>query len=209
MLTRHFILLPFLAAGLAGCVTASPRVEEGELAKLQAEGSGIVLIHTSLNDFDPAHVAVTLARPDGPGRYAVWRQGVPIKFTLDSTKIPGQLRLPAGEYGIVELFSVDRRESRRFKARDVKLEGALLNKVYERPLATFKIGPGEVVDIGSLRVAETRRETTLSGRTGGFAVKVTDMPEPLLRNLAEHNPHLFKARVVRPMVVPAQNPADG
>ena len=63
------------------------------------------LIHTTLNDEAPAQVSVTLARRDDSGSYAVWRAAVPIKF-LDSGKSPGQLTLPAGEYGIVELHAL-------------------------------------------------------------------------------------------------------
>jgi hypothetical protein len=206
---RHVILFSFVIAALGGCITASPRVEEGELATLRDENYGIVLIHTSLNDVEPAQISVTLARPDESGRYAVWRQGVPIKFPQDKGKVPGQLKIPAGEYGIVELRSVDSRQNRQFRAKDAKLEGVLLKQVYERPIVTITVRPGEVVDVGSLRVVEGHRETTLFGQTGGFSVSVTQMPEPLLRNLSERNPHLFNARVVRPMVVPAQNPQSG
>jgi hypothetical protein len=209
MAARALILFSFVIVALGGCATASPKIDDGELASLKAEGKGIVLIHTTLNDIESENVSVTLARPDGAGRYRVWRAGVPIKFSLDSSKVPGQLKLPAGEYAIVELHAVDLRENRHFTAQDPKLEGMLLTKVYERPIALIKVESGEVVDVGSLRVIEGRRETTLLGQKSGFTVSVTQMPEPMLRNLAERNPILFNARVTRPMTVPAQSPQNG
>ena len=89
-------------------------------------------------------------------------------------------------------------------AGDAKLGGLPMRKMYDRPIAIFKVGPGEVVDAGSLRVIERRGQATLFEPTGSFSVTVTPTPDLLLQNLAERNPHLFKARVVRLMVAPAQ-----
>jgi hypothetical protein len=204
MLIPRIRLFFFLALALAGCATASPQLEQGDVAHLLAENKGIVLIHTTLNDEAPAQVSVTLARRDDSGSYAVWRAAVPIKFPLDSGKSPGQLTLPAGEYGIVELHALNSREARHFMAGDAKLGGLPMRKMYDRPIAIFKVGPGEVVDAGSLRVIERRGQATLFEPTGSFSVTVTPTPDLLLQNLAERNPHLFKARVVRLMVAPAQ-----
>ena len=211
MFARVF-LFPFLLLPLGACatVTAVPKVEESEFAKLRNENNGIVLLYTSLNDSTPTQVSVTLARPDEQGRYVVWRQGVPIKFSRDASILPGQLKIPAGDYGIVELYAMDKRGgvyvNRQYQARDMKLQGILLEKVYERPLAKFKVEAGEVVDIGSLQVIEGPRQRTLFGTDGSFAIKVGKTPDPVLKNLAERNPQLASARVVRTMTAPSQNP---
>ena len=89
MLIPRIRLFFFLALALAGCATASPQLEQGDVAHLLAENKGIVLIHTTLNDEAPAQVSVTLARRDDSGSYAVWRAAVPIKFPLDSGRVLG------------------------------------------------------------------------------------------------------------------------
>jgi hypothetical protein len=203
MLIPRITLLVFLAPVLVGCATASPQLDEGDVANLRAQNKGIVLIHTTLNGEEEGQVNVALARRDDSGSYAIWRM-VPVKFPLDSGKTPGQLKLPAGEYGIVELHALNGREARHFIAGEAKLGGLLLRKMYDRPIAIIKVGPGEVVDVGSLRVVERRGQPRFFEPTGSFSVSVTPMPALLLQNLAERNPHLFKARVVRLMEVPAQ-----
>jgi hypothetical protein len=75
----------------------------------------------------------------------------------------------------------------------------------ERSIATFRVGAGEVVDIGSLQVIEGEIGKTVFGKPiRGFAAAVTQIPEPWLQSLAENSPYLFKARILRPMSLPAQ-----
>jgi hypothetical protein len=207
MAARHIALF-LLFATLSACagVTASPTVEQGELAQLSRDNSGIVLIHATINGRAPNQVGVSLARRGESGRYVVWRSGVPIKFPQDSGAVPGQLKIPAGEYAIVEVNALDLgvviSTTRQFRAPNMKYEGALLIPSYERPIARFTVGPGEVVDVGSLQITEGRRESLLFETQGNFTANVAPTPEPLLRNLAARNPNLYKARVVRTMTRP-------
>jgi hypothetical protein len=205
---RHPFLLVFLVACLGGCspLTAIPKVEESQVAKLKSENNGIVLLHTAFEGTTATHVMITLARPNGSGHYTGIR-GWQLKLPQDSAQLPAHLTLPAGQYAIVELKVLDEinvyarsARGREYTSRIVGVEG--LMKVYERAMATFTVGAGEVVDIGSIQVFDGPVEANLFGKKGSFSVKITPMPAPLLKNLAEHNPQLAKARMVRTMVAP-------
>jgi hypothetical protein len=190
---RVLFLLPLLAT-LGGCMTAiaSRADAEAPIAKLQAESKSIVLLHTSLHDERCDTISARLAKPNGAGRY-VWDESVVLKGLMDfAEKTPSQIVLPAGEYGIVQLRCGLPRRNRIFNAR-VAVRGSILDNsgtTFERPIATFKVGVGEVVDIGSLRLPTGR---------AGFIPVVTPIPEPWLNNLAISRPDLYKNRVVRPM----------
>lgn len=209
---RSFIQTLLLAVFLGGCAsaTAIPKVEESEVAKLKNDNNGIVLLHTALSGSTPAMVQVTLARPNARGHYEALRSWL-LKLPQDSAQLPGQITLPAGHYGIVELKALDEinyaaRKGRRreYNARNMTLEGPLLTKVYERPFATFTIEAGEVVDIGSIQMFDGPTQQGLFEQKGSFAIKIGPMPETLLKNLSDRSPTLAKARVVRTMTATLQ-----
>jgi hypothetical protein len=125
------------------------------------------------------------------------------------TATPGQLKIPAGNYAIVELssalitasFPVLRGEGNVYQSQDAKADWASGHMAWDRALATFKVEAGEVVDIGHIHVRAGATQSAGPGRrTGVFAVKVGPMPEQALKNLAERNPDLARARIVRTMV---------
>jgi len=192
---RYRFLL-FAAAFLTGCTstTAIPRVDESQIVKLKADNTGIVLMHTVVSGHTPNNVMVKLARPNARGHYEATRS-YQLKIEQDSSQLPGQLTLPAGHYGIVDLtvednidYAARRMRSRGYHASDMKLEGPLLNQVYERPIATFSVEAGEVVDIGSLQLIDGPVQRDLFVNRGSFAVKVTPMSEIVIKNLKERSP---------------------
>jgi hypothetical protein len=201
---RRFVLLLPIVAALAGCVTT----QSGEnLNSLAAKQSGIVILHTSMHDQKFAArcdvIEARLAQADSAGQYLMG-QMVTLKGPFDMRPIPSRVELPAGEYGIVGLHCSGPRHRQNYHARVAK-RGSIIDgsgRVYEQPIAKFKVGPGEVVDIGSLRLP-TRRggggTTPLGGPIHSFVAVVTPIPEDWLKGLAEADPKLFEARVVRPM----------
>lgn len=210
---RLISLAFFLAFTLAGCAGGAvlTKVDDGEIGKLKAENNAIILLYTSLNDIEGAQVMVKFARPNEKGRYIGWRS-FQIKEHGGSAAAPGQLKIPAGSYAIVELssalitasFPVLLGESERYRSQVATADWASGHMAWDRALATFKVEAGEVVDIGHVQVRAGPTENVGVGRRrGSFTVKVGPMPEQALKNLAERNPDLARARIVRTMVAPA------
>jgi hypothetical protein len=204
MVARAFLILPFLIPVLCGCLRID---DDSKLAKLQAENRGVVLMHTSLLDVGWGSVNVTIAKPDASGHYVVVIPKYPLRKAWDPSEVLGQIPLSAGEYGIVEIYAQGGGKKLHYVAPVVKFAGISdpLNIHYERSIATFRVAAGEVVDIGSLQVIEGEIGKTVFGKPiRGFAAAVTQIPEPWLQSLAENSPYLFKARILRPMSLPAQ-----
>jgi hypothetical protein len=134
-------------------------------------------------------------------------QDVVLKGLVDHDRVPSQIVLPAGEYGFVHFTCGRYRSSQTYRARFAQQPRTSVDgsgSLYDRPIVAFKVEPGEVVDIGSVRLSTTRvGGIGLFGPTGNFAAGVTPIPEPWLRALAASKPNLFDARIIRPMYVPA------
>jgi hypothetical protein len=205
------LLVAFAVAGCAGGAVLT-KVDDGEIGKLKAENNAIILLYTSLNDIAGAQVMVKLARPNEKGRYIGWRS-FQIKEHGGASASPGQLKIPAGSYAIVELssalvtasFPVQRGEGNVYQSQDAAPDWASGHMAWDRALATFKVEAGEVVDIGHIQVRAGPTQSAAFGhRRGSFTVKVGPMPEQALKNLAERNPDLARARIIRTMVAPVQ-----
>jgi hypothetical protein len=197
---RFLLLLP-LTAALAGCITTSGRhIDDAERAQLRAENKSIVLLHTSLHDAGCHLIQARLAQPDASGRY-VHGDLVSLRGFYDP-KVPSQLTLPAGDYAIVQLTCLIGKRSIHYNARVVQ-RGSILDAsgtIYDRPIATFKVGTGEVVDIGSVRLpSKTTPGGFFRAPRSEFIAIVTPIPAEWLAALAEGNPKLIQDRVVRPM----------
>jgi hypothetical protein len=196
---RLLLLLP-LVATLAGCVTTSARhIDDTERERLRTENKSVVLLHTSLHDARCHLVQARLAQPDASGR---WVHGdlVTLRGMYDP-QVPTVVTLPAGEYGIVQLMCMVGNKRSFFNTR-VAQRGSVLDgsgMIWERPIATFKVGSGEVVDIGSLRLPTRPSSTGSPSEPSTFIGVVTPLPEACLNNLAIANPKLIQNRIIRPM----------
>ena len=214
---QRFIALLFVVP-LGGCLTTGSPTGGGPVPveKLRAENKSIVIVRTALHDQKYGArcdgITATLAQRDSEGQY-VYSRSVTLKAPFDLKQIPSRIELPAGEYGIVGMScGHPRGNTSNYTARVAK-PGSIIDgrpAVYERPIAQFTVGPGEVVDIGSLRFASRPRPTPTLGerlRPGGppgaLAGVVPPIPDEWLKNLAEADPSLYQARVVRPMMVGA------
>ena len=208
------LLVAFMLGGCAGGSIVT-KATESEISKLKAENNAIILFYTSLHDDEAAYVQATFARPDGKGRYVGWR-GFMLKNRSESSGLPVQLKIPAGDYAIVELGSSRvtqqafgrRVDNNEYRSQDPGVDIGSLHKAWDRPITTFKVEAGEVVDLGNIHVLQGPTQPgALLGLVppkGSFAVKVGPMPEQVLKNLAERNPDLARARIVRTMVAPVQ-----
>ncbi len=182
---------------LTGCATNATFVAPNtEVRKLAEDNKGIVLLYTSLHD-EPCHILkAKLAKPQPSGHYAE-AEWINLKFVNNRPKEPSQIVLAAGDYGFVEL-ECQGVQRRVYAAR-------VVGSVYERPIATFNVQAGEVVDIGSLQLP-ARLVGAYGWKRPIFNAVVTPIPELWLQNLAASNPNLHSARVTRLMKVPPPGP---
>jgi hypothetical protein len=192
---RFALVLP-LAAALAGCVTTNARHIDGAKAEqVFAENKSIVLLHTSLHDLNCHVIEARLAQPDGSGR---WVHGPRVYLrTMYDPQLP--ITLPPGEYGIVEL-KCKRGNRELFFNRPYAKHGSIIDgggTLWDRPIASFTVGSGEVVDVGSLRVARPPSSSFL--RTEPAVGAVAPTPQAWLNMLAIKNPGLIERRIIRPM----------
>lgn len=190
---RFFVLLALAALS---CVTASAeQLDDAARAKLRAENKSIVLLHTSMHESNCQLVQARLVQRDGSGRYV---QGdlVTLRWGFDA-KVPSQITLPPGDYGLVSFRCQNGSWTRSFGAGKQVQTGSILDgsgSIYE-PTATFKVGRGEIVDIGSVQM-----HTSSTGpRRAVFTTVIAPIPPPWLNNLAIANPKLVRDRIVRPM----------
>jgi hypothetical protein len=191
-MSRFLLLLPLMAA-LGGCVTTS---SSGDVAD---SNTSTVLLHTSLHDANCFGISMTLTQKDEAGRWVPGKV-VTAKGPFEAQQMPSQIVLPPGEYGIANLYCAARK--RAFGAR-IADRPTFWDRsrpvVYEKPIATFKVLPGEVVDIGSLRLPGGVATDRDGVRKSVFIGVVTPMPEAVLRAFAEKDPELYRRRVSRPM----------
>jgi hypothetical protein len=189
---------------VSGCATNAPWVEKtAQIEKLGADNKGVVILHTSLHDGACDTVQARLAQPDASGRY-VAGELINLKLIIHRPKLPSQITLPAGDYGFVAL-KCDRAYANRFYTGRVTQAGNILDgsgAIYEQPIATFTVRPGEVVDIGSLQLP-SRPNPALWGLNSVFNAVVVPIPEPWMQTLAANNPTLYSMRVTRLMKTPA------
>ena len=159
MKARIFFVTASLCLALAGCNAGSLSARVGDLSaeQLRIDQRGVVLIHTSLHDEGCQAISANLAKPES-GRYVNTGQIITLKGPFDLSKVPAQVTLPAGDYGIVRLRCTQPYNNRSFSAR-IAQRGSLLDgsgTVYEAPIVTFKVVAGEVTDVGSLRLPASR-----------------------------------------------------
>ncbi|HEX2552845.1 MAG TPA: hypothetical protein VHL98_04035 [Microvirga sp.] len=184
---------------LGGCLGTLSSADWGgpDLARLAEQGAGVLVAHTSLHDEGCREVTATLAKPVVSGRVIGIGRTVTLKGRADPAAAPGYAVLPAGEYGIVRFACEGRGAARVYAAETVEAgSGDGIGTVYAAPLVTFRIGPGEIVDAGSVQLA--------GEPDGRFAVSVARLPEAWLQNLPGAYAALAGTRVVRPMAVPGR-----
>jgi hypothetical protein len=206
---QRLIALLLIIVPLGGCLTTGSPTGGGAVPveKMRAERKSIVVVHTSLHNQQGLarcdSIQATLAQANAEGQY-VMGQTITLKAPFDLKQIPSRVEVPAGEYGIVRLAcGHPRGNSSYFNARVAK-RGSIIDgsgAIFEKPFAQFTVAPGEVVDIGSLRLPSRGNPTpTFGGPRGFFIPIVTPIPDEWLKNLAEEDPNIYAARVVRPMI---------
>ena len=201
---RFVIWLP-IAAVLGGCATSGAPLTADPVSaeRLQAQQKGVVIVHTSMHDQVCQTITALLAQPNEAGQF-VSGPTVTLRHPFAVKQAPGNFEVPAGEYGFVHLRCQTGNQGRNYNARIAK-RGSVLDgtkTIYEAPIAKFTVRPGEVVDIGSLRLPSRPIRATglFQAPKSEFMAIITPMPDEWLKKLAEAEPELYKARIVRPMM---------
>lgn len=194
----------FLLLLLSGCATNLTAVDDPDLnlQQLRASNKGIVLLHTSLHLEACMSIKGGIARPNGSGRW-VYTEQMNLKFLNNFKDMPSQIVLDAGEYAIVDLLCEFYRSNRYYGAKAAEPGNILtgVQAIFDRPIVTFSVGAGEVVDIGTIELP-TRTEGPFLLARNVFNAVVKPLPEPYLKKLAEMKPNIYAARIVRLAKVP-------
>jgi hypothetical protein len=200
---RHLIpvLLLFALAGCTSNINAG-QTDGVSVETLRAGSKSLVLFHTSLNeDRSCGLINLGLAQRDEAGRW-VFREGIIVRGEMDYLLRAREMMLAPGDYGIVGLSCKQGRVHTSYLSKVVQRPNMITGSpvVYDRPFATFRVGAGEVVDIGSIRIATVSARAADGGISSSFVTSVEPIPDRMLADLARRRPDLHKARVVRPMV---------
>jgi hypothetical protein len=208
-------LLILIGLVLSGCSGQLPALmEDAQVEKIRADNKGIVLVHTSLHEREYFNrcdtITAWLAQAHESGVYIQLPGYEALKGPFDLfMEMPSQIILTPGDYGIVGLSCSAHKREEKYFAKYARRPAGSVGIAYEQPIVKFSVGPGEVVDIGSLRlpsrrVAPKNLIEMLGPARGEFAAVVQPIPDAALQKLASKSPNLFNARVVRPMTVPQQ-----
>jgi hypothetical protein len=145
----RLLFLVAAAAALGGCVTTGTGAGSDGVG---ADDQSTVLIHTSLHDAGCFGISMTLAQKDEQNRWVPKSSNPVVNLTIlyGDTRAPSAVTLPPGEYGIVNFYCAAK-SAPSLRVSPVAPPSGTGSKpfFYEKPIATFKVLPGEVVDIGA------------------------------------------------------------
>lgn len=179
-----------LPAFLALIAMHGPAAAQGS-----GDNRGTLLWQMVVNDNDDRFNMMQFASRSETGRWRV------VRGYVNVIGLTGEAKLPPGNYAIVEVTAppirmqsglMYRYVTYQCRAGEPTYETPLLYPAYDKAIATFTVKPGEVVDIGTLRVRASDKTCV---------AQVGPTPATKFKELAEKQPALYKARVVRPMTV--------
>jgi hypothetical protein len=195
------VLLVFALAGCTANINAG-MTDSVSVESLRAGPKSLVLFHTSLNeDRSCGPINLALAQQDEAGRWMT-RETIIVKGERDYPLRPREMMLAPGDYGIIGLSCKRGRVLTQYTSKVAQRPNMFTGSpaVFERPFATFRVGTGEVVDIGSIRIMTIQTRDTDGGSRSTFVATVAPLPDRLLADFAHRRPDLHKARIVRPML---------
>ncbi|GGH31270.1 hypothetical protein GCM10007036_42370 [Alsobacter metallidurans] len=182
------IVLPFSFAALAAGCQVDDKITASQL---MATDKGVVVFYAAFADQECSIIDLKLAKQEPDSKGWVLNHGLHHEQRVFTKDTAGVNPLPAGEWGIVEFECSGYRQKTRLTAK--QLSWAFRHVVYERPIATFSVQPGEVVNIGMLKAI----------RAGGVGIsQVAEIPDGVLREFRERFPTLNERMTTRLMSKP-------
>jgi hypothetical protein len=189
------------AALLSAC---TPTVSDDILtSNLSDKQQAVAIITASLEGASCSHIGIQLARKTADGFEPTTNVQVETGLLSLSRLVVGdipQVALPAGQHHIVSYACREANRITTVGQKHGKTFG--FGGSYVKSFAHFDLAPGEIVNIGHLRI-------TPVGIYGAVTFGAQDQPEAVMTKLKESKPKLFAQMKTRLMTVPAaQTPEE-
>jgi hypothetical protein len=131
---------------------------------------------------------------------ALFQPGQQRKLTQTAVTQVIEMLLPAGEYHIVSITC--------YRARStLVLSDPHGNGLMRRSFASFTLAPGEIVNLGEMRLIDKKRTHGVWSSFHEIAVEVSDWSLPELERFKSQRPKHFAEMRTRLMTVPQSVPA--
>jgi hypothetical protein len=184
---------------LAGCTQTSHVDGDLSTASLTQTKKAVAVMRVGAASPSCINVAVLLGVREGEGYRR--HQGITVMNVRSLTELPvAEVELDPGEYHVLAY--------RCQTQRGIKtVDDAADPGTYRTSFASFRLEPGEVVNVGYLHVEAWRRGRNTFGRPTRMEIDVTDWPLAELDRFKAKRPHLFAQMKTRLMTVAPQGPA--
>jgi hypothetical protein len=181
----------------AGTLTGGVVSDTIDLNQLKAENKAVAFIHAVHNNSGCGTISLEFGQSKGIGGVYALKERYVIKSFYNATELPSQLELSAGEHHIV---SVTCRNGARYSivSAGSATSGFFMKEtIYLRPIASFTLQAGEVVNVGSIQMSSLMVEGLNRGSAG---IVITDLPAPMLQEIKTQRPNLAAVMQTRFMV---------
>jgi hypothetical protein len=196
--------LGFVAAAAGLLAACTPTVSDDILtSSLNEKQQAVAIITASLDGSTCSHMNIQLGRKSAQGYEPTTNVQVESGLLSIGRMVVGdipQVTLPSGQHHIVSYAC---REGNRVSSVG-QIQGRVLGfgGSYVKSMAQFDLAPGEIVNVGHLRISPV-------GIYGSVTFHVKDQPEAVLTKLKDTKPKLFAQMKTRLMTVqPAQTPEE-
>ena len=184
-------LLAALVAGVAltGCAATSGVDDQITTAALAKNKTSVAILRAGVPD-EPCPAAFIGIGRQVDGGFQLVQRVMIVNSLVEHGSVP-QVELEAGEYHIVS-FTCQRGRSREFVQHvDPRRPGHFL-----KSFASFTLGPGEIVNVGDLRILRSRLVREL------VVFEAADLPPQAHAKLKQDRPNIFAQMKTRLMSVP-------
>ncbi len=202
---RTAVVVATVGLGLAGCAAQSTRVGDTTTATtLAGARKSVAIMRVGAASPECNHVQVLLGVRDGEG----FRRHKPITVmnVRSVTEAPvGEIELDPDEYHVVAYACI------KDKGAKVVGDSGATTQSYRTSYASFRLAPGEIVNVGYLHFHAKRVGTNALGRAIETDIKVTDWPLAELDRFKARRGAIYAQMTTRLMTVAettAVAPAD-
>lgn len=193
----RFVLALVACLGLCGCAQTSKVAETLDTGTLTRTHKAVALVKLGAPDPACRNVQVVVARREG----AMFRevQTLRIAHLQGPDAAIAEAEFDPGEYHVVAYACATPRGQIALSSR--KEPG-----LFAASMASFSLAPGEIVNVGFLRLVPVAVTRQMVSRTVHWQATVADWPLTDLDRFKQQRPHLFAAMKTRLMTVTRATP---